>query len=133
MIIIYCFIIIILFFCCCSFLYDSPVRLRLCECAGVMTELSNLMSHVAEQTSGASGPQWQHPSDLTRRYAVPVLSACIVRWFSNRKPLLTGRNYQRRFGNSNPSVSLREWQASSSKAGKRFETVPRTFRTSPVD
>lgn len=35
---------------------------------GVMTELLNLMNHVAEQGPGTNGRQWQHPSDLTRRY-----------------------------------------------------------------
>uniref|UniRef100_A0A674EPL3 S100P-binding protein n=1 Tax=Salmo trutta TaxID=8032 RepID=A0A674EPL3_SALTR len=34
---------------------------------GVMTELLNLMNHVAEQGPGTNGRQWQHPSDLTRR------------------------------------------------------------------
>nr|XP_023841964.1 uncharacterized protein LOC111962957 [Salvelinus alpinus] len=33
---------------------------------GVMTELLNLMNHVAEQGPGTNGRQWQHPSDLTR-------------------------------------------------------------------
>lgn len=34
----------------------------------VMTELLKLMTHVADQTPGTTGGQWQHPSDLTRRY-----------------------------------------------------------------
>ncbi|XP_035023166.1 S100P-binding protein isoform X2 [Hippoglossus stenolepis] len=33
----------------------------------VMTELFNLITHVAEKTRGGNGRQWQHPSDLTRR------------------------------------------------------------------
>lgn len=38
----------------------------------VMTELLNLMTHVADQTPGANGRQWQHPSDLTRRYVILI-------------------------------------------------------------
>lgn len=53
-------------------------------CVGVMVELSNLMSRVADQPSGSSTPQWQHPSDLTCRYAVPVLHTQITRQFSHR-------------------------------------------------
>ena len=51
----------------------------------VMTELMNLMTHVANQTQCTDGRQWQHPSDLTRR------------------------NYQRRFGNLTPKMTLCEW------------------------
>lgn len=40
---------------------------------GVLAELGHLMSQVADEASGAGSRQWQHPSDLTRRYAVPVL------------------------------------------------------------
>uniref|UniRef100_A0A3B4ZRB2 S100P-binding protein n=1 Tax=Stegastes partitus TaxID=144197 RepID=A0A3B4ZRB2_9TELE len=40
---------------------------------GVMSELLSLMSHVADQTTGSNGTQWQHPSDLTRRYAPSMM------------------------------------------------------------
>ncbi|XP_075883686.1 S100P-binding protein [Nelusetta ayraudi] len=67
---------------------------------GVMVELSNLMSRVADQPSGSSTSQWQHPSDLT----------C--------------RNFRSRFRNLTPSLSLCEWRAKNSKAGKRFAELP---------
>ncbi|KAK1791957.1 hypothetical protein P4O66_013930, partial [Electrophorus voltai] len=41
---------------------------------GVVTELLHLMSAVANQETGRDGSQWQHPSDLTRRYT-PFRSA----------------------------------------------------------
>lgn len=37
-----------------------------------MSELLKLMSHVADQTPGTSGKQWQHPSDATRRYILLI-------------------------------------------------------------
>ncbi|XP_044231535.1 S100P-binding protein-like [Thunnus albacares] len=73
----------------------------------VMTELLKLMTDVADQTPGAMGKQWQHPSDLTRR------------------------NYQRRFGNMVPKMSLHEWQAKNCTAHKRFAKVPKIFERSP--
>nr|XP_046269118.1 S100P-binding protein-like isoform X2 [Scatophagus argus] len=65
-----------------------------------VTELLNLMTRVADQTQGTNGPQWQHPSDLTRR------------------------NYQRRFGNLMPTMALHEWQAKNLINYKRFARVP---------
>ncbi|XP_037602642.1 uncharacterized protein LOC119474605 isoform X2 [Sebastes umbrosus] len=65
---------------------------------GVMTELQNLMTHVADQTQGADGRQWQHPSDFTRR------------------------NYQGRFGNGTPRMTLNQWQ-SKNMTHKRFARV----------
>lgn len=38
----------------------------------VMSELMNLMTHVADQTPGTNNPQWQHPSDLTCRYIILI-------------------------------------------------------------
>ncbi|XP_054862020.1 uncharacterized protein LOC129347780 isoform X2 [Amphiprion ocellaris] len=53
-------------------LYVRSVTQDMTESPGanhdVMSELLNLMSHVAKQTTGSSGTQWQHPSDLTRRH-----------------------------------------------------------------
>ncbi|XP_049453081.1 S100P-binding protein-like isoform X9 [Epinephelus fuscoguttatus] len=72
----------------------------------VMTELQNLMNHVADQTPG-TGRRWQHPSDITRR------------------------NYVRRFGNQIPKVTLQEWQAKNC-ANKRFAKVPKIFERSHV-
>ncbi|CAB1459976.1 unnamed protein product [Pleuronectes platessa] len=72
----------------------------------VMTELFNLITHVAERTSGGNGRPWQHPSDLTRR------------------------NYQRRFGNMNPRMSLCEWQQKNSNTYKRFANIPKIFERS---
>lgn len=37
-----------------------------------MAELMNLMTHVADQTPDTNGRQWQHPSDLTRRYIILI-------------------------------------------------------------
>ncbi|KAM6912330.1 S100P-binding protein [Xenentodon cancila] len=74
---------------------------------GLMTELLDLMSHV-DKEMGSSGPQWQHPSDLT----------C--------------RNYQKRFGNERPTMTLSEWQAKSSLQHKRFCKVPKIFERSPL-
>lgn len=34
-----------------------------------MSELLHLMNTVANQGRGSDGIKWQHPSDLTRRYA----------------------------------------------------------------
>ncbi|TKS86364.1 S100P-binding protein [Collichthys lucidus] len=75
----------------------------------VMTELLNLMTHVADQAQGTKGNQWQHPSDLTRR------------------------NYQRRFGNTTPTMSLQEWQAKHPATYKRFAQLPKIFKRSPYD
>nr|XP_033498870.1 S100P-binding protein-like [Epinephelus lanceolatus] len=72
----------------------------------VMTELQNLMNHVADQTPG-TGRRWQHPSDFTRR------------------------NYVSRFGNQIPKVTLQEWQAKNC-ANKRFAKVPKIFERSHV-
>lgn len=46
--------------------------MSVCVFVGVMTELMNLMSHVADRTPGTNHPQWQHPSDLTCRYTIPT-------------------------------------------------------------
>ncbi|XP_071327438.1 uncharacterized protein [Trachinotus anak] len=73
----------------------------------VMSELLNLMSHVADQTPSSHDRQWQHPSDLTRR------------------------NYQKRFGNMTPKMSLEQWQEKNYTAHKRFSKVPKIFERSP--
>ncbi|XP_039994144.1 uncharacterized protein LOC120795926 [Xiphias gladius] len=73
----------------------------------VMTELRNLMTHVADQTPGSNDRQWQHPSDLT------------------------SRNYQRRFGNMMPKMPLNEWQFKNCTTHKRFAKVPKIFERSP--
>ncbi|XP_029316821.1 S100P-binding protein [Cottoperca gobio] len=72
----------------------------------VMSELMTLMTHVADQTPGTDGTQWQHPSDLTRR------------------------NYQRRFGNETPKMTLHEWQSKNGTTQKRFAKVPKIFERS---
>lgn len=48
---------------------------------GVMTELLHLMNAVANQGSGSEGRKWQHPSDLTRRYADAVGGEGQVDWY----------------------------------------------------
>uniref|UniRef100_A0A3B4YG45 S100P-binding protein n=1 Tax=Seriola lalandi dorsalis TaxID=1841481 RepID=A0A3B4YG45_SERLL len=73
----------------------------------VMSELLNLMTHVADQSANLRERQWQHPSDLTKR------------------------NYQRRWGNITPTISLDEWQAKNCTAHKRFAQVPKIFERSP--
>ncbi|MEQ2315444.1 hypothetical protein AMECASPLE_022403 [Ameca splendens] len=73
---------------------------------GPMTELLDLMTHVAGQ-AGSNGSQWQHPSDLT----------C--------------RNYQKRFGNETPTMTLSEWQAQNQTHYRRFSKVPKIFKRSP--
>ena len=70
---------------------------------GVLSELHQLMTDV-DQTPGGT---WQHPSDLTRR------------------------NYQQRFGNTVPTMTLREWQARNSIPHWRF-AAPRVFERSPL-
>ncbi|CAK6968068.1 S100P-binding protein-like [Scomber scombrus] len=80
---------------------------RSCEAPDVMTELMRLMTDVEDQTPGSTGRQWQHPSDLT----------C--------------RNYQRRFGNMVPKMSLHEWQTKNSVKHKRFAHVSKIFERSP--
>uniref|UniRef100_A0A3Q3AZ87 S100P-binding protein n=2 Tax=Kryptolebias marmoratus TaxID=37003 RepID=A0A3Q3AZ87_KRYMA len=72
---------------------------------GYMTELMDLMTHVAGQRD-SNGSQWQHPSDLT----------C--------------RNYQRQSGNETPSMTLSEWQAMNLIHHKRFSKVPKIFERS---
>ncbi|XP_035808318.2 uncharacterized protein LOC111574638 [Amphiprion ocellaris] len=74
---------------------------------GVMSELLNLMSHVAKQTAGSNGTRWQHPSDLTRR------------------------NYQESFGNATPRMTLRDWLARNSPTHKRFAKVPKRLERTP--
>ncbi|XP_062325391.1 uncharacterized protein LOC134026546 [Osmerus eperlanus] len=71
---------------------------------GVMTELHNLMDHVAHQGPGFNGQQWQHPSDLTRR------------------------NYEVRFGNEVLKFSLDQWRYQSYRKHKRFALVPKLFK-----
>ncbi|XP_068436518.1 S100P-binding protein-like isoform X2 [Clinocottus analis] len=78
------------------------------ENPGVMTELQNLMNNVANQRPGTHGKRWQHPSDLTRR------------------------NYQRRFGNGVPKLTLGEWQSQNNPAYKRFAKVPPIFQRCPL-
>uniref|UniRef100_A0AAQ6AIM8 S100P-binding protein n=1 Tax=Amphiprion ocellaris TaxID=80972 RepID=A0AAQ6AIM8_AMPOC len=73
----------------------------------VMSELLNLMSHVAKQTAGSNGTRWQHPSDLTRR------------------------NYQESFGNATPRMTLRDWLARNSPTHKRFAKVPKRLERTP--
>uniref|UniRef100_A0AAQ4QGI6 S100P-binding protein n=1 Tax=Gasterosteus aculeatus aculeatus TaxID=481459 RepID=A0AAQ4QGI6_GASAC len=54
-------------------LYVDSVTRHMKEHQGsnkVMTELVNLMNHVADQRPGTCGRPWQHPSDLTRRYVL---------------------------------------------------------------
>ncbi|CAL8272097.1 unnamed protein product [Merluccius merluccius] len=70
-----------------------------------MTELLNLMGHVAQQQQGK---RWQHPSDLTTR------------------------NYQKRFGNVTTRLSLAEWKAQNSRRHRGFNNVPKIFQRSPV-
>ncbi|XP_032403480.1 S100P-binding protein [Xiphophorus hellerii] len=84
-----------------SHMTENPGRAQ-----GPMTELLDLMTHVAGQT-GSNGSQWQHPSDLT----------C--------------RNYQKRFGNETPTMTLSEWQAQSNTHHKRFSKVPKIFERCP--
>ncbi|KAM6917429.1 S100P-binding protein [Lycodopsis pacificus] len=90
-------------------LYVHSVRRHMEEHQGsnqdVMTELRTLMDHVADQRPGADGRQWQHPTDLTRR------------------------NYQRRFGNITPKMTLGEWQSQSYPEHERFAKVPTFFRS----
>ncbi|XP_046907849.1 S100P-binding protein-like [Hypomesus transpacificus] len=71
---------------------------------GVLTELHNLMDHVAHQGAGFNGQQWQHPSDLTRR------------------------NYKVRFGNGVLKFSLDQWRCQSYIKHRRFATVPKLFK-----
>ncbi|XP_054470340.1 S100P-binding protein-like [Anoplopoma fimbria] len=72
----------------------------------VMTELMTLMTHVADQKPGTDGRRWQHPSDLTRR------------------------NYQTRFGNDTPKMTLHEWHTKNGPEHKRFAEVPKMFHRS---
>nr|XP_040055109.1 S100P-binding protein-like isoform X2 [Gasterosteus aculeatus aculeatus] len=91
-------------------LYVDSVTRHMKEHQGsnkVMTELVNLMNHVADQRPGTCGRPWQHPSDLTRR------------------------NYQRRFGNVVPKMTLREWYSQKNPQNKRFAKIPTFFQRSP--
>uniref|UniRef100_A0A3Q2P2L9 S100P-binding protein n=1 Tax=Fundulus heteroclitus TaxID=8078 RepID=A0A3Q2P2L9_FUNHE len=73
---------------------------------GPMTELLDLMTHVAGQ-GRSNGCEWLHPSDLT----------C--------------RNYQKRFGYQAPTMTLSEWQAHNQTHYRRFSNVPKMFKRSP--
>lgn len=55
--------------------------------AGVMTELMHLMDAVANQGRGSDGRKWQHPSDLSCRYADTVGGKGQIVWCvgGNRK------------------------------------------------
>uniref|UniRef100_A0A4W5PYH3 S100P-binding protein n=1 Tax=Hucho hucho TaxID=62062 RepID=A0A4W5PYH3_9TELE len=94
-----------------KWLYVDSVTRHIRENIGageeVITELLNLMNHVAEQGPGPNGRQWQHPSDLTRR------------------------NYKRRFGNDRTNYTLDEWHKNH-KNHRRFAKVPQIFERSPV-
>ncbi|XP_028294465.1 S100P-binding protein [Gouania willdenowi] len=81
--------------------YVNSVRQHMKENSahGAVSELENLMAHVADQAKRSKGETWQHPSDFTRR------------------------NYQNR--NTEPKMTLLEWQTKSNKAHKRFSTVPK--------
>nr|XP_008297293.1 PREDICTED: S100P-binding protein [Stegastes partitus] len=90
-------------------LYVRSVNQHMAESPGgihdVMSELLSLMIHVADQTSGSHGTQWQHPSDLTRR------------------------NHQRRVRKQR--VTLHEWRARNFPTYKRFANVPKVFKRNP--
>uniref|UniRef100_A0A8C7UHA2 S100P-binding protein n=1 Tax=Oncorhynchus mykiss TaxID=8022 RepID=A0A8C7UHA2_ONCMY len=89
-----------------KWLYVDSVTRHIRENIGVMTELLNLMNHVADQRPGTNGRQWQHPSDLTRRYR--HLSTCVT-------------NY-----------TLDEWQNQNYRNHQRFANLPQIFERSPV-
>ncbi|XP_034530967.1 S100P-binding protein-like isoform X2 [Notolabrus celidotus] len=72
----------------------------------VVTELQNLMTHLADQIPDTYGRQWQHPSDLTQR------------------------NYKKRFGKITPNMPLIKWQAKNSTTHKRFSKIPKIFERS---
>ncbi|KAK0152787.1 S100P-binding protein [Merluccius polli] len=89
-------------------LYMDSVTRHIQENPGpdtAMTELLNLMGHVAQQQQGK---RWQHPSDLTTR------------------------NYQKRFGNVTTRLSLAEWKAQNSRRHRGFNNVPKIFPRSPI-
>lgn len=44
--------------------------------------------------------------------------------------LLTFRNYLARFGATTPKMTLDEWQAKNGLTYKRFEAVPKVFKSS---
>lgn len=46
----------------------------------VMSELLKLMTDVADQRPGTMGKQWQHPSDLTRRYVILIGFSIVMKW-----------------------------------------------------
>ncbi|MCJ8730984.1 hypothetical protein PDJAM_G00190760 [Pangasius djambal] len=73
---------------------------------GVMNELLQLMSTIANQGRRHDGRTWHHPSDLTRR------------------------NYRLR--NSSRLLSLDEWQNQSYRNYRRFAKVPQMFKRSRV-
>ncbi|KAF7647272.1 hypothetical protein LDENG_00174880 [Lucifuga dentata] len=68
----------------------------------------SLMADVTNQGYSVNGRRWQLPCDLTRR------------------------NYQMRFGNTTPRMSLSEWYAQNNPTRKRFATVPKIFKRSPI-
>ncbi|XP_024119118.1 S100P-binding protein isoform X2 [Oryzias melastigma] len=75
------------------------------ETTGAMTELQDLMSSVPGQ-SRSHGARWQHPSDLTRR------------------------NYQQRFNEGRPLMSLSDWQRMNGLTYQRFANIPKIFKPS---
>lgn len=65
------FFLLLNFSCCFFFFFELPISLAgFLVGAGVMAELGHLMTRVAEQSSVSTSLPWQHPSDLTSRYAV---------------------------------------------------------------
>lgn len=113
----------------------------------VMTELVNLMTET-NCSPGSSAPQPQHPSDFTRRYTAVIATRMMKLWSrvsDQAKPpyplppktpnpvlwfILAFRNYQRRWRNLVPSVTLQEWQLKHCETGKRFANVSNHFRSS---
>ncbi|XP_047467613.1 uncharacterized protein LOC125024028 [Mugil cephalus] len=73
---------------------------------GVLFELSNLMTNVADENMNSK--EWQHPSDLS----------C--------------RNYQKHLGSAPPKMTLNSWMAKNGVTYRRFENVPKIFERSYV-
>lgn len=86
--------------------YVDSVKKHMTEQNGVMKELHSLMNSVANLTSGKTGQQWQHPSDLSKR------------------------NYK--LSKSGLKMSLEEWERKNQRSYRRFANVPDFFQRSPV-
>lgn len=91
--------------------------------------MQGLLTQVAHDSSGR---QWQHLSDLTRRYTFSGAFNSQDARNLHMKIAIPYRNYRAHLRNNVPKISLVEWQAKSLRTHKRFEKVQKIFERSSI-